>query len=107
LHANAVEWAPLDFPGVSLQVLRIDPDTGAMSVLTRMAPGSVIPAHLHTQADETVYLLESDFVEDGQSQGPGSFIAGTAGVPYGRPPHDGRLYGANWILGNPGVRAGR
>jgi quercetin dioxygenase-like cupin family protein len=56
-----------------------------MSVLTRMAPGSVIPAHLHTQADETVYLLESDFVEDSQSHGPGSFFAGKAGVPHG--PH--------------------
>jgi quercetin dioxygenase-like cupin family protein len=85
LHADTVEWAPLDFPGVSLRVLHSDPDSGAMSVLTQMAPGSVIPAHLHTKADETVYVLEGDFVEDGQSHGAGSFFAGKAGVPHG--PH--------------------
>jgi len=85
LHADSVAWAPLDFPGVSLRVLYTDPDTGAMSVLTRMAPGAVIPAHLHTKADETVYVLEGDFVEDGQSHGPGSFFVGKAGVPHG--PH--------------------
>ena len=85
LHADSVAWSPLDFPGVSLRVLHTDPDTGATSVLTRMAPGAVIPAHLHTRADETVYVLEGDFVEDGQSHGPGSFFAGKAGVPHG--PH--------------------
>jgi quercetin dioxygenase-like cupin family protein len=85
LHVEAVAWSPLDFPGVSLRVLHTDPDSGAMSVLTRMSPGAVIPAHLHTKADETVYVLEGDFVEDGQSHGPGSFFAGKAGVPHG--PH--------------------
>ena len=57
LHVEAVAWSPLDFPGVSLRVLHTDPDSGAMSVLTRMSPGAVIPAHLHTKADETVYVL--------------------------------------------------
>ncbi len=85
LHADAVAWSPLDFPGVSLRVLHTDPDSGATTVLTRMAPGAVIPAHLHTRADETVYVLDGDFVEDGQSHGPGSFFAGKAGVPHG--PH--------------------
>jgi quercetin dioxygenase-like cupin family protein len=85
LHVDAVPWSPLDFPGVSLRMLHTDAETGAMSVLTRMAPGAVIPAHLHTKADETVYVLEGDFVEDGQSHGPGSFFAGKAGVPHG--PH--------------------
>jgi quercetin dioxygenase-like cupin family protein len=85
LHADSVAWTPLDFPGVSLRVLHTEPETGATSVLTRLAPGAVIPAHLHTHADETVYVLEGDFVEDGQSHGPGSFFAGKAGVPHG--PH--------------------
>src|SRR4051812_30527873 len=83
LHAKTVEWSPGDFPGVSLRVLYSDPDTGATSVLTRLAPGAVIPAHRHTKADETVYVLEGDFVEDGRSHGPGSFFAGKSGVPHG------------------------
>jgi quercetin dioxygenase-like cupin family protein len=85
LQADTLEWSPLDFPGVSMRVLYADQDTGATTVLTRMAPGAVIPAHLHTTADETVYVLEGDFVEDGQSHGPASFFAGKAGVPHG--PH--------------------
>jgi quercetin dioxygenase-like cupin family protein len=85
LHADSVAWSTLDFPGVSLRVLNTDPGTGSTTVLTRMAPGAVIPAHLHTRADETVYVLEGDFVEDGQSYGPGSFFAGKAGEPHG--PH--------------------
>jgi anti-sigma factor ChrR (cupin superfamily) len=85
LHVDTVAWSPLDFPGVSLRVLHTDPDSGAMSVLTRMVPGAEIPAHLHTKADETMYVLEGDFVEDGESFGPGSFFAGKAGVPHG--PH--------------------
>ncbi len=85
LHADDVAWSPLDFPGVSLRVLHRDPDTGATSALTRLAPGAVIPAHIHTQADEAVYVLEGDFVEDGEHHGPGSFFAAKAGVPHG--PH--------------------
>ncbi|WP_020472971.1 cupin domain-containing protein [Zavarzinella formosa] len=84
-HADSVAWTPLDFPGVSLRVLWTDPDTGVMSVLTRLAPGASIPAHFHTKADETVYVLEGDFIEDGATHGPGSFFAGKAGVPHG--PH--------------------
>ena len=84
LDAASVPWAPLDFAGVSLRVLYTE-DSGAMTVLTRMAPGAIIPAHLHTKADETVYVLEGDFVEDARSHGPGSFFAGKAGVPHG--PH--------------------
>ena len=78
-------WTPLDFPGVSMKVLFTDEATGAMAVITRMDAGAVIPAHYHTKADETVYVLEGDFVEDGESHGPGTFFAGKAGVPHG--PH--------------------
>jgi quercetin dioxygenase-like cupin family protein len=85
LLAGSAAWSDLDFPGVSMGVLHTDPVSGAMSVLTRLAPGAVIPAHLHTKADETVYVLEGDFVEDGESYGPGCFFAGKAGVPHG--PH--------------------
>jgi quercetin dioxygenase-like cupin family protein len=85
LHAEDVAWTPLDIPGVSLRVLLTDPQTGAMLVITRMSPGSLIPAHLHTNANETVYVLSGDFVEDGESHGPGSFFACKAGVRHG--PH--------------------
>jgi quercetin dioxygenase-like cupin family protein len=85
VDTEQLDWSPIAFEGVSIRILhRVEP-TGAMTVMTRMAPGSVIPAHSHTAADETVYVLEGDFIEDGASYGPGSFFAGPAGTPHG--PH--------------------
>ncbi len=78
-------WTPIDFPGVEIKVLYTDESTGATTVLTRLAPGAVIPRHRHTAADETVYVIEGDFVEDFESFGPGSFFAGKAGTDHG--PH--------------------
>lgn len=85
LETAAIEWTPLDFPGVFMKTLRQDSRTGGMTVMTRMQPGATIPAHRHTRADETVYVLEGDFVEDGVAYGPGSFFAGSAGTVHG--PH--------------------
>jgi quercetin dioxygenase-like cupin family protein len=82
---NETNWTPLDFPGVQIKLLHTEHTSGATTVLTRLAPGSTIPKHRHTQADETVYVLEGDFIEDGQSFGPGSFFAGKAGTDHG--PH--------------------
>jgi quercetin dioxygenase-like cupin family protein len=80
-----VGWTPLDIPGVSMKVLFKDQATGAMTVITRMEAGSVIPAHFHSKADETVFVLEGIFIEDGESYGPGSYFVGKAETPHG--PH--------------------
>ncbi len=85
VRESQLPWADLGMPGVTMKVLHKDGATGAMAVLTRMEPGAVIPAHWHTQADETVYVLEGDFVEDGESYGPGSYFRGKAGTMHG--PH--------------------
>ena len=85
LHADSVEWSPMDFPGASLRVLHTNPDTGGMSLLIHMNPGAVIPAHFHTKAAEALYVLEGDFVEAGVTSEPGTFYAAKAGVPHG--PH--------------------
>lgn len=85
LQTATIEWTPLDFPGVAMKTLRQDARTGGMMVMTRMQPGATIPAHSHTSADETVYVLEGDFIEDGAAYGPGTFFAGAAGTVHG--PH--------------------
>jgi quercetin dioxygenase-like cupin family protein len=82
---SALTWLPLDFPGISMKVLQQVGSTGGMTVMTQIAAGSSIPAHSHTYADETVFVVEGDFVEDGVSYGPGSFFIGRAGTPHG--PH--------------------
>jgi quercetin dioxygenase-like cupin family protein len=85
LKATSAQWQKLDMPGVEMCVLRRDEATGGMTVLTRILPGGVIPAHSHTKADESVYVLEGEFVEDGEAYGPGSYFYGRAGTTHG--PH--------------------
>jgi anti-sigma factor ChrR (cupin superfamily) len=78
-------WAPLDFPGVSMRVVHEDKKSGGMTVMTRLEPGASIPAHIHNKADETVFVISGDFIEENVEYGPGSFFAAAAGVPHG--PH--------------------
>ncbi len=56
-----------------------------MAALTRIDAGATIPEHWHTKADETVFVLEGDFVEAGVPHGPGTFFSGKAGTTHG--PH--------------------
>ena len=88
LDSSSIDWSPLDFAGVWMKVLHRVALTGGMTVLTRMDAGSIIPAHRHSRADETVFVVEGDFIEDGVSHGPGSFFAGPAGSIHG--PHSTR-----------------
>ena len=85
VDTSTLASSPLDFAGVSMKVLQQNEQAGGMTVLLRMEPGSSIPAHHHTHADETVFVIDGDFVEDGVSYGPGSFFTGRAGTPHG--PH--------------------
>jgi len=85
INSASLPWSPLDFAGVSMKTLGNDDRTGGMTVMTRMTPGASIPAHCHTHADETVFVVEGDFIEDGISYGRGSFFAGAAGTFHG--PH--------------------
>ena len=82
---DAIASQPLDIAGVSIRILDGDPANGCSQIVTRMAPGAVIPRHWHSKADETVYVLDGDFVEEGVSYGPGTFFSGDAGTSHG--PH--------------------
>ena len=82
---SALAWSPGGWPGVSMKLLQQVESTGGMTGMTRMAAGSSIPAHSHTHADQTVFVIEGDLVEDGVSYGPGSFFVVKAGSPHG--PH--------------------
>ena len=85
VREGELPWADLGMPGVSMKVLHKDEATGAMAVLTRIEAGASIPAHWHSKADERVYVLEGDFLEDGASYGPGSYFVGKARTTHG--PH--------------------
>lgn len=54
-----------------------------MTVLTRFEPGAIIPEHSHTRADESGFVVEGEFDEDGETYGPGSNFFGRAGTRHG------------------------
>jgi anti-sigma factor ChrR (cupin superfamily) len=85
VRENELPWADLGVPGVRMKVLHKDEATGAMGVLTQIEAGCSIPAHWHLKADETVFVVEGDFVENGVSYGPGSYFVGKARTTHG--PH--------------------
>src|SRR5437660_10942790 len=69
----------LDLPGISVRVLHHGNAESGQVVLTRMAPGAVIPEHWHSETDETVFVLDGDFIEAGVTYGPGTLFVGKAG----------------------------
>jgi anti-sigma factor ChrR (cupin superfamily) len=58
-RANELEWQPLPFPGITAKRLFLDPVSGNITTLVRMAPGSTYPAHHHAGI-EHLYMLEGD-----------------------------------------------
>lgn len=85
ISTDSLPWVPLDFPGVSMRVVHQDTRTGGMVVMTRLEAGATIPAHKHSQADETVFVLSGDFIEAGDTHGAGTYFVAPAGVSHG--PH--------------------
>jgi len=85
VSSTEVNATALAFAGVSIQLLHTDDRSGAMTVVTRMEPGAVIPEHWHTAADETVYVLSGDFIEAGVAHRPGTLMVGKAKTSHG--PH--------------------
>ena len=68
-----------------MKMLQQVESTGGMTGMMRMEAGSSIPAHRHTHADQTVFVVEGDLVDDGATYGPGTLLVAKAGTPHG--PH--------------------
>ena len=82
---SALGWSPTGWPGISMKMLQQVESTGGMSGMMRMEAGSSIPAHSHTHADQAVFVIEGDLIEEGVTYGPGSLLVAKAGTPHG--PH--------------------
>lgn len=82
---SALAWSPSGWPGVSMKMLDQNASTGGMTGMMQMTAGSSIPAHSHTHADQTIFVIEGDLIDEAVSYGPGSFLVAKAGTPHG--PH--------------------
>jgi len=73
-----MEWAPSPFEGIQTKILYSDPDTGLSTILFKMAPGAVVPDHVHTAIEQT-YMLEGSLEDDQGACTPGNYVWRPAG----------------------------
>ena len=57
VNVDALPWEKTRHPGVETKALYADPATGALTVLTKIAPGAKLPDHEHVLVEQT-YVLE-------------------------------------------------
>lgn len=60
-------------PGNEMKVLMHDPETGMLTILSRLAPGASIPFHMH-EAMEQTYVLEGSLKDDEGECTAGNFV---------------------------------
>jgi quercetin dioxygenase-like cupin family protein len=84
-HAKDKTWQPGPYAGVELLVLHKNEATGGVVVLRKFKEGVTIPAHTHPLANEFVYVLSGEWVEEGTAYSTGSFFFAPKGQRHG--PH--------------------
>ena len=88
IDVESLPWEPTRFPGVENKTLMRNPETGMQTVLTRMAPGSVLTDHMHVDIEQT-WVLEGSLVDHEGEAKAGSFVyrppgsRHTASAPHG------------------------
>jgi len=83
VDAASMPWEKTVYEGVEVKTLLVDPETGLMTMLLKMAPGATLPDHEHVLIEQT-YVLEGHLVDkagpdEGIECGPGEFIWRPAG----------------------------
>ena len=83
--AKDKQWQPGPYFGVELIVLHKNEITGGVTVLRKFKKGVVVPAHIHPDANEAVYVLSGEWDESGTTYTNGAFFFAPKGVAHG--PH--------------------
>lgn len=87
-NAHDKQWQPGPYAGVELLILRKDEQTGGVTVLRKFKAGTTVPAHTHPLANESVYVLSGEWVEEGTSYTAGAYFFVPKGQQHG--PHVAR-----------------
>lgn len=78
-------WQPGPYEGVELLVLHKNEQNGGVTVLRKFKAGLTVPAHIHPDANESVYILSGEWNESGTVYREGAFFFAPKGQPHG--PH--------------------
>jgi len=85
VSSEGKKWQPGPYPGVELMVLHQNAQTGGVTVLRKFLAGVTVPAHVHPDANEFVYVLSGEWEESGVTHTTGAFFFAPRGTPHG--PH--------------------
>ena len=88
------QWQAGPYPGVELMPLHRNEKTGGVTILRKFHAGMTIPAHIHPDANEFVYVLSGEWEESGVIYASGAFFFAPRGVAHG--PHIARTDVVNW-----------
>lgn len=78
-HGDRLDWHAGRCPGIEAKLLAADEARGRRTVLIRMAPGTVYPAHRHLDLEE-IYLLEGDYMIEGVLMHAGDYCRAEVGT---------------------------
>jgi quercetin dioxygenase-like cupin family protein len=86
--AKDKQWQPGPYPGVELMPLHKNEQTKGVTVLRKFQAGMTIPAHIHPDANEFVYVLSGEWEEAGTVYTTGAYFFAQKGQAHG--PHIAR-----------------
>jgi mannose-6-phosphate isomerase-like protein (cupin superfamily) len=76
--SNLMSWRGTAFKDIEIKVLFRDAHNGMVTQLVRMAPGTSIPRHHHTEVEES-YVLEGDLTISGVEMKAGDYCRAEPG----------------------------
>lgn len=93
VQSDTVQAVPFPIPGatpdgVTATLVNVDAAKGLVTTIIHIAAGARIPAHYHDDGSEAHYVLSGDFINAGETLGPGAFVTHPRGVVHG--PHESR-----------------
>jgi len=78
VDAAAMPWEKTVYEGVEVKTLIVDPETGLLTMLLKMAPGASLPDHEHVLIEQT-YVMQGSLVCAEGSCTAGQFVWRPAG----------------------------
>jgi len=96
---NTTLWEAGPYPGVEFAHLSHDTSNGARFLLRKFAPGTVIPAHRHPQAAESVVILKGKWIEGNVEYGPGAFLHAPKNTVHGPHRAEKEVISVTWYDG--------
>ena len=104
VSVTQLPWEETDFEGITVKTLLVDKETGLLTALMRMAPGTELPDHEHMLIEQT-YVLEGHLVcPEGECK-EGDYVWRPAGSRHMAWSPDGGLFLAMFQVPNKFYKA--